>query len=484
MNSEDSGRATSANRIFTSSALLIVARLSVQFTSAISTAVIARSVSVRDFGNFNAGLAVFYLATALCDWGFGLALAKRLGQGDSRDGSIVRSIASLQYFWSVFVTFLAVLYALISGWQEPRMRIAIVLAPAIAATGVSVYRQVLIANNKAQLIVVPGLVINFASAALTICLALMGFGIIAFAVVICVSAILSSMTLLYYGRQLITRRHGTARQRRRARREVGPLGLQSFLSSAYFSIDVVILGYLVSGTDLGRYTAAMKTLTLVILIPGIIAQVSIIGFSKLHRDESSTMDLQTQSWKWLSFAFLPMVVLIALYAPIFIDIYFGPDFGSIVDIVRILLLAGPIAAMSNTIFGAMIARSKQRWLVFQGLFCLVFNVVSNLVFVPRFGIKASAWISVATELFVVSGMTFALSRVGVRPVYLVRAWKFYPAILVGSLPPWFVLGSHSTLGLLISGLCILFAFICFRLIPEELLSVWRSRFQRNSAPHE
>lgn len=480
MNSEDSGQVSSANRIFTSSALLIVARLSVQFTSAISTAVIARSVTLRDFGNFNAGLAVFYLATALCDWGFGLALAKRLGQGDSRDGSIVRSVANLQYFWSGFVALLVVLYAFISGWQEPRMRILIILAPAIAATGVSIYRQVLIANGKAQLIVVPGLIINLSSAALSIGLAILGFGITAFAGVVCVSAILSSLVLLYFGQKLITQASGTARLRRKIRREVVPLGLQSFLSSAYFAVDVIILSYLVGGDDLGHYTAAMKVLSLVILVPGIIAQVSVVGFSKLHQDTESTVALQNQSWKWLSFIFLPLVILIGLYAPVIVTAYFGPDFVSIVPIVRILLIAGPIVAMSNTIFGAMIARSRQRWLVAQGTFCLVFNVVANVVFIPRFGIAASAWITVATELFVLLGMTVSLARTGILPVYVVIAWRYYLAILVGALPPWFIWGSNSLVGFAASLGSLVFVFLVLRLIPAELRSMLRRTSSREA----
>ena len=468
MSEPDNLRRQSASGILSSSFLLIISRLSVQVASALSTAVVARSIAVKDFGNLNAGLAVFYLATALCDWGFGLSLARRLGQGDSRDGSIVRSIARLQSIWSGFIACLVIIYAVVSGVEQPRMRVILILTPAIAATGVSVYRQVLIANNKTQEIIFPGLIINFTSAAATVVLALSGFGITALATVVSAAAILSSLALLRYGRRQIGSGRGSGRLRRRVRREVMPLGFQSFLSSAYFTIDVVILGYLVSGSELGHYTAAVKILSFVILVPGIIAQVSVIGFSKVHQDEMSTMDLQTRSWKWLSFAFLPVVSLLLLYAPIAVDAYFGHEFLSITPIVRILLMAGPIVAISNTIFGAMIARSRQRWLVFQGLLCLALNVSLNILLVPRFGITASAWITVITELVVALGMTFALSRHGVKPVYLARAWRYYIAIAFGVLPPWFIWGEHSVVGMILSGALVVTLFLVAKLVPEEI----------------
>jgi len=474
----------SAGGILSSSALLIVSRLSVQVASALSTAVVARSIAVEDFGNLNAGLAIFYLTTALCDWGFGLSLARRLGQGDSRDGIVVRSIARLQTVWSGCVACCAVLYAIFSGWNEPRMRILLVLAPAIAATGVSVYRQVLIANGKTHQIVIPGLIFNFGAATATIILALNGFGIMAMAVVVCCSAVLSSLALFRFGRQQISKDRGTRRLRRRVRREVVPLGLQSFLSSAYFTIDVVILGYLVSGTELGRYTAAVKILSFVILIPGIIAQVSVIGFSRVHQDEMSTMDLQIRSWKWLSFAFLPAVVLILLYAPIAVNVYFGSRFVSITPLVRILMLASVIVAISNTIFGAMIARSRQRWLVIQGVFCLALNVSLNVLLIPHFGIAASAWITVVTELVVALGMTIALSRHGIFPYYLIRAWRYYIAIIFGTIPPWLLWGDRSPVGLCASTLLVFAMFLVMRLIPEELRDLRSQRSRKKIIPAE
>ena len=469
----------SSDRILSASALLISSRLVVQVVSAASTAVVARSISVEDFGNLNAGLAVFYLATALCDWGFGLSLARRLGRSNSRDGSVVRSAVRLQASWSGFVTILVIAYAVVSGLEKPRIYILMLLTPAIVSTGVSVYRQVLIANEETQWIVFPGILINITSAVIAAGLAIWGFGISALAIVVSVASVLNSLVLYFVGRKLISATRGTARLRRSMRREVVLVGLQSFLSSTYFGIDVVILSYLVSSSELGHYTAALKVLTFIILIPGILAQVSVVEFSRIHQDRMSTSDLQTRSWKWLSFGFLPVVALLGLYAPIFVNVYFGAKFDSIIPIVRILMIAGVLAAVSNTIFGAMIASSRQRWLVWQGLFCLIFNVSANLLFVPLFGITASAWLTVITELFVVLGSTIALARIEVFSHYMLRAWKYYVAIPLTSIPPWLLWGSRSLVGLIVSATAIAVGFLVLGLVPQEIVDVLRRRSSRH-----
>ena len=46
-----------------------------------------------------------------------------------------------------------------------------------------------------------------------------------------------------------------------------PLGVASVLSSLYFTVDLVLIGFLISGPSVGHYAAAVKILTLVVTIP-------------------------------------------------------------------------------------------------------------------------------------------------------------------------------------------------------------------------
>ena len=71
--------ATSASQLFTR-------RVVVQLLSAASTAILARKLGVAGFGAYAAGLAMYYLALSVCDFGFGSVLARELGSGRPDDG--------------------------------------------------------------------------------------------------------------------------------------------------------------------------------------------------------------------------------------------------------------------------------------------------------------------------------------------------------------------------------------------------------------
>jgi O-antigen/teichoic acid export membrane protein len=58
----------------------------------------------------------------------------------------------------------------------------------------------------------------------------------------------------------------------------------------------------------------------------------------------------------------------------------------------------------------MVATRRNRWLVVQGTVALCGNVLGNLLLVPRFGVTASAWLTVATEVGVCAGSVIGMRR--------------------------------------------------------------------------
>jgi len=93
----------------------------------------------------------------------------------------------------------------------------------------------------------------------------------------------------------------------------------------------------------------------------------------------------------------------ALFAPFVVTAYFGRAFRPAVPLVQILALAGIVAALSNVLGSAMVVTKRNRWLIVQSAVALAFNVGGNVALVPHFGVTASAWLTVATELGVCGG---------------------------------------------------------------------------------
>ena len=117
---------------------------------------------------------------------------------------------------------------------------------------------------------------------------------------------------------------------------------------------------------------------------------------------------------------LPASVGLALFAPFVVTLYFGRVFRPAVSLVQILALSSIVAALSNVFGSAMVVTKRNRWLIIEGTVALAFNVGANLALVPRFGVTASAWLTVATEIGVCAGSVISSAAVWSTPRYSVR----------------------------------------------------------------
>jgi len=419
---DDDGRngRPESTRIATSAGQLLVRRVVVQVLSALSTAVLARTLGVAGFGDFAAGLAMYYLALSVCDFGFGSVLARELGSGRADDGSLVRSMLRVQTTWSVAVGLGTVVFALAVGLTSPRIQVLLALTPAIALFGLSGVRQVFYASYRTGRLGLIDVVTNAVQLGIVTVVAVSGGGPLAVAVALCAMILVNCVVVAFVGLRLVDDDPSTAAVRRQMLTHSLPIGISSLLASAYFTLDLSIVGFLVSSREVGYYAAATKALSLLVTVPGLVIAASMSGLSSHAGDRVELGRLTAQVWHWLAVSALPLCVAVLLYAPVVVRIYYGRGYGAAVPLVRILALSGIVAVLSNVFGATMVATRRNRWLVVQGAVALCGNVVGNLLLVPRFGVTASAWLTVATEVGVCAGSAVGMRRtIDMGPVWRV-----------------------------------------------------------------
>jgi O-antigen/teichoic acid export membrane protein len=187
-----------------------------------------------------------------------------------------------------------------------------------------------------------------------------------------------------------------------------PLGVVSVMSSAYFTLDLILLGWLVSSSQLGPYAAAIKVLSLLIVVPGMLMGAALPGVASSVSDPQALRALAIRLLHWLAAVGLPACVGAAIFAGPLVRLAFGPGYGAAIPLVRILSAAAAIALLSNLLGTLLVARSVVRPMLVQNAAAIAFNVVGNVVLAPRYGVTASAWLTVATEVLVCGGALYVL----------------------------------------------------------------------------
>jgi O-antigen/teichoic acid export membrane protein len=94
-----------------------------------------------------------------------------------------------------------------------------------------------------------------------------------------------------------------------------------------------------------------------------------------------------------------IALIIGVYwlAPWMVGVLAGNAFEPSVAVLRVLIMAAIFAYMGHLVGFTLISQGGQKQMLKVGAVGLVSNLVLNLIFIPRYGMIAGAWVTVLTE---------------------------------------------------------------------------------------
>jgi O-antigen/teichoic acid export membrane protein len=384
--------------------------------SALSTVIVARQIGVGSFGIFASAQGVGMLLAGIADFGFSTVLARELASDPDRRKPVMGASLMVATTSGLIAALAIVAIGVASGPTSPRSIVLYIMAPGLVVTGMATYRQSFLVLYRTRILTTIDVSTNVAQAVLIILVAQAGGGLYGVVIVASGASIVNALLVGLVGRRLIGVSRPAATQVRQFLKWALPLGYASFLSSMYFTIDLVLLGWLVSSTQVGEYAAAVKFLNLLVLIPGFVMAAVFPGLSSLREDREGRSELVARIWHWLVAFGLPVCVASAVFAPVVIHLAFGHGYSASIGMFRVLSAAAAVALVSNVLGVLLSSLAIARRQVIQNTVAMIFNVAANILLVPRFGPIASAWITLATELLVACGSLLALrGRIDLGP---------------------------------------------------------------------
>lgn len=203
-----------------------------------------------------------------------------------------------------------------------------------------------------------------------------------------------------------------------------PFGVAVILNTVYFRIDVLLMGYLLphssikgleachntlcSDTEIGLYGVAMRFLEMLIIIPVYFMNSVLPIMSRYIEEKSAKLKTLIQySFDFLIATALPILIGGFILANPIIHFISGESFlsgrdyayGS--DIAIQILLFALLFSFLNALFGiVLVALNKQIKLMYINAFAVVFNLITNLIFIPLYGFRGAAVTSVLSEMII------------------------------------------------------------------------------------
>lgn len=378
--------------------------------SALATALVARQLGAGSFGAYVSALATAQLAISFGDLGFSLVLGRELAPDVKGRGLLLRTVVEVQFAWTLLLAVGVLVMGLLAGAGTARGATLLVVSPAVAASAFAATRQLYNAMFRIRFLLIVDLTVNLIQIAVTVGLALAHAPPPAIAAVFTLSLTTNSIVIAIAAfRSTPARRPRLADHWAIVRRAV-PVGVASVLSSVYFTIDLVIIPWLVVGPSVGRYGAACKVLAVLVTVPGLVVGAALPGLSLVGADRAHFSDLMARVEQWLATVALPLCGFIVVFAGPITTILFGPQFHDAAPLLRILAGAAAVASLGNIFGTALVSKSMVRTLVVCNSMAMVLNIAGNVILDHHFGVAAAAWLTLATEAFVTGWACVALRR--------------------------------------------------------------------------
>jgi len=178
------------------------------------------------------------------------------------------------------------------------------------------------------------------------------------------------------------------------------------------SLDVLLVGAIVGPANAAVYTIVSRYVSLSVLPAlavgfAIAPEASRLLHLDLRRDASK---LYRTSAVWLTVIGFPILLVLAVFSPIFLSV-FGIRYETGATALTIISLSNlvNIGTGNNATFLLMAGRSS--WNLLISAFSLSLNVVANLILIPRFGLTGAA-------------VAWAISILVTNAFSTILLWKF------------------------------------------------------------
>ena len=157
-------------------------------------------------------------------------------------------------------------------------------------------------------------------------------------------------------------------------------------------IDVFFLGFFRSTSEVGIYSVALSTASLLVLIPtGIMALfLPIITrlYSKKNKKEIKEITIRTS--KWIFFANFPIFMMLLVFSKPILEIIFGKEYVVGSGALLILIFAYLLHSITHVNSSILIMLKKTKIILFVGIIITILNILLNLLLIPRYGIIGGA----------------------------------------------------------------------------------------------
>lgn len=190
-----------------------------------------------------------------------------------------------------------------------------------------------------------------------------------------------------------------------------PLAVSAILVLIYFKMDTIFLSVIKGSEAVGIYTLSYKIMENLIFFPSMIVGLTMPLMSRaIMEDRKQFESIVQRTLNFLLIAIVPITLGIFATSTKIILLLSKSEFNDSIPVLNILTVALAFIFLGALFSNVLIAIKEQKSLAYIYGCGAVFNVASNLFFIPHYSYFGAAFTTFATEFLVTSLMIWVIYK--------------------------------------------------------------------------
>lgn len=178
-----------------------------------------------------------------------------------------------------------------------------------------------------------------------------------------------------------------------------PLGIVFIINNLYFKLDTLLLFIMKGAAAVGIYSVAYKVLEVTAAFGAYFASALKPSFSKMIKEDKPYLaSIVNKSILVMIYISAPIAIISALYSREIILFLSTPEFVSGGSALVLLGFALPLIYLDVLLSEILIANDERKKLIKISITVVLFNLVANLIVIPRYSFVGAAATTLLSEL--------------------------------------------------------------------------------------
>lgn len=214
------------------------------------------------------------------------------------------------------------------------------------------------------------------------------------------------------------------------KRHMKPIAIlfaQTLAISVYTNLDLVMLGFLKTNTDVGYYNAAIKIKYILLSVVNSLGQVLLprMSFYAKAKEEKKFLETMTKSVKFTLLLSIPLAIYFVEYALNAMMLLAGDKYlGAVLAMKIITLSIIPIGLTGVIGTQVLTAIEKEKYVLISVICGAVFDFGLNMLFIPLWGASGAALSTTICECLVLAVQIYFAKNIIFKILKNLKIYKF------------------------------------------------------------